>query len=169
MNDIIRVFSIDLPPEEAARFARDAKALESALGVAVPPDRVQVVEPAALADIGLANYLVEGEGAKADAVAIDRSRLEKIRMPILLILPDAIKGPVTLRPAPPLELLGEYPLEEARGSDGAIRARSAEGPVAGPPPRTDDATTDRRASGYVAVAALVVALLIAAIVWLVAI
>ncbi len=169
MHDIIQVFEVDLSPEEARALSADPRALEEALGTAVAADRVHLVDPVVLADIGLAAYLVEGEGARAEAVSVDKTRLDKVRKPVMLLLPGALTEPAALRVAPPLTHLGEYPLLEGRPAEDPIRTSSAEGLIAGTPPRADDPATDRRASGYVALIAVAVALVVALIVWLVAI
>ena len=61
--ETIHVFAADLSMPEAEELAEDGAALTRALGgVDVEADRVMALNSGALGDLGLATYLVEGEG-----------------------------------------------------------------------------------------------------------
>ncbi|MBJ3761377.1 hypothetical protein ILP92_01245 [Maribius pontilimi] len=164
----IQVFRVDLPPDKAAEMANDPAALEAALGVVPDLDKLHLIDPKALADIGLSGYLAEGEGAKAEAVAVDKTRLDMVRTPVLLLLPGATRPDDALVVRDPLVHLGDYPLEEARPADGDLLTPSAEGLIAGTPPRPVKTVNDKRVSGMVAMVALAVAFLVAFVMYLVA-
>lgn len=164
----LRVFRVEGTADDAAALVRDTAALQRAFGADIATDRVQIVEPTALAGIGLSAYLVEGEGVDAAAISPDAARLDAVKGPILLLLPRAVPPGTTLSPQAPLVHLGDYPLASARPGDGPIRTSSAEGLISGAPPQTTDPGTQRRTSGMVALAALAVALLVAFVVWFVA-
>lgn len=167
-TETVHVFTVDLPPEEARALAADGALLSDALGgIEVEPDRAEIVDPEALAEIGMAAYLAEGEGVSAEALDGDRARLDALAGPVLILRPRAVSRTISVRK--PLTLIGSYPLERARPAGEAIRSTSAEPLATGAPPAEDPTgRRDKRASGVVAMVALAVALFVAFIVWLVA-
>jgi len=164
----VQVFRVDLPPEQAAQMLDDPAALETALGVVPARDRIQLIDPSVLAGIGLANYLAEGEGIAPETLAPDKTRLDQVRTPVLLLLPGATPVGQPVTPVAPLTHLGDYPLVATRGAEGRIETDSARGQQAAPPPEEPAAPNEKRQSGMVAMVALAVALLIALIMVIVA-
>ena len=141
----VRLFAVELPPEEAPAFAADPGAVARALGAPdLDPTRVEVFPVSRIAAIGLPAYLAEGHGIPPDALAADRETLAALEGHVVIVAAGAF-GPEArvLQVAPPLSLVGQWqedlpeirfgdlPSESARGSLGAPPApRSA--PRAGP-------------------------------------
>ena len=60
-RDMLLLFALDLPAEAVEFLRGDAGALAQALGLSsLAPHRVEVVDLADLAGVGLATYLTEG-------------------------------------------------------------------------------------------------------------
>ena len=139
------------------------------LGVeAVDTTRAEVFAAEALVGIGVSGYLSEGQGASADALLPDEPMLDALTGPVLLLMPGALRADVrALDVAAPLRHVGSYPLERAAPARAALRTPSAEGLVTGAPPPLDRKKADRKASGYVALAALVfLFVVVAMMVWI---
>lgn len=166
--ETIHVFAVDLPMREAVEFADDGAALTRALGgVNAEPKRVVALDSRTLGDLGLPNYLVEGEGVTEAAIEQDAATLASVNGPIIILRPRAVGE--AFRPQEPLRHLGSYRLDRGTPPGMPLRAASAESAAAGVPPAAPSpATRDRRASGAVAMAALAVALVVAFVVWWVA-
>lgn len=111
---VIRVFAIDLPADRLAAFrSTDAMGdwpLGEALGVgALDDDYVEILKIADLGDFGLADYLMQGLGAREDEIESDRQMLAGIDGTLLILTSPAFSGlPVTLDPQPPLYWVGTY-------------------------------------------------------------
>ena len=167
--DTLHVFAIDAPMADAQGMALDGAALSAAFGgIEIEPDRADVIDTTQLGELGLSSYLVEGEGADPDTVRQSAGRLDAHRGPTLILRPGAANAP--LDPQAPLTHLGSFQLARAAPPGPAIRTASAEGDATGVPTSAPEpGRNDRRTSGAVATAALVAALLIVVIVWLVAI
>ncbi|TDL81603.1 hypothetical protein E2L08_05680 [Palleronia sediminis] len=165
--DRVFVFALDLAMAEAERIEGDARRLARLFdGAEIDVGKAHVLDPKALAGLGLAAYLAEGEGVEATAAGRDRSRLDAVQRPVLILRPGAGRGRVTV--GTPASLIGSYPLETALGDTGPVRSTSAETPdaTAAPPPAAPrDGASSRRAGGIVAMIALGVALLITFLVW----
>lgn len=165
--ETIHVFAVDLPMPEAVELAGDREALSRALGVDAEPGRAAAFDSRALGDLGLSNYLVEGEGVAAESLESDAAMLAKVKGPIIILRPRAIAEPFS--PKAPLRHLGSYRLDRGTPPSMPLRAASAEGSASGVPPAAPTpGTRDRRASGTVAMAALAVALVVTFLVWWVA-
>ena len=166
--ETIHVFAGDLTMPEATALVEDGAALSRALGdVDVEPGRAAALDTRALGDLGLANYLNEGEGVGSESLQPDATKLSAVKGPIIILRPRAVAKP--LRPQEPLRHLGSYRLDRGTPAGMPLRAASAEGSASGVPPTAPSRETrDRRASGTVAIAAIVVALLVAFLVWWVA-
>ncbi|PZX19556.1 hypothetical protein LX81_00012 [Palleronia aestuarii] len=170
-HDHLHVLRIDLSPADAREMLAERDPVRASLtGPEVDLDRVELVDPADLAGIGLSGYLIEGQGADPEAVRAEAATLDAVRDPVLILLPHAFAEPVeTLYPKAPLSNLGRFPLVAPNTSEGPLRPPSADAPAADtPPPRAEDPASSRRAGGYVAMVALAVALFVAFVVWLVA-
>lgn len=163
---------LDLPPNPQADL----------LGVDyVDEDFVEIFDLANLAGLGLAEYLITGNGIPEAQVVPDRARLDALQGHVLILFEAAISDwPVTLNPDPRLTLIGSYaeetppvqfeplPDADAKGSLGAaIAAPDAQQPgVADPlpapqfdtaePPPPAQKYSNARMSGMVATFALLV-------------
>ena len=166
--ETIHVFAADLSMPEAEELAEDGAALTRALGgVDVEADRVMALNSGALGDLGLATYLVEGEGVTKASLQPDADKLAKVKGPVIILRPRAVSQPI--RPQEPLQHLGSYRLDLGTPPTLPLRAASAEGSASGvPPAAAPPGSRERRAGGAVAMAILAVALLAALAVWWVA-
>ncbi len=136
----VRLFAVDLSPEEASAFASDPDAVARALGAPdLDPTRVEVFPVSRIAAIGLPAYLSEGHGIPPAALAADSKTLAALDGHVVLVAAGAFgPGARVLAVAPPLRLVGAWeedmpavrfgdlPSESARGTLGA--------PAAPPPP-----------------------------------
>lgn len=123
---IIRVFDLDMPPEQA-RFLREPGALAQVLGVdEINLDHVEIFPLRDLEDLGLVGYLNEGCGVAADQLAPDRERLMSLSGHVLLIRSRAFDGvEVRLTPATPLTLIGTYSEYLTQKTGSPIQTKSA--------------------------------------------
>jgi hypothetical protein len=109
---VIRLFAIDLPPEDITAFAEpsDDWPLKAALGARVlDPDYVEAFEVKDVAEIGLTNYLIQGGGINEAAIAQDRLRLDALRGPLVVITSGAFGGQAqVIDPHAPLRWVGTW-------------------------------------------------------------
>ncbi|QYK41396.1 MAG: hypothetical protein KF887_18850 [Paracoccaceae bacterium] len=171
---VLRVFALALPMSDIRRLTEDVRAvhdraawLAGLLGVAtLDPARVEVFDAADTAEMGLAGYLAEAHAIPGDALRDDRTRLDGLRGPVLILLPGAVGGPATLTPDPRLTLIGAW-LEE-----GAPPVRFEPLPAGGAkgvivPPATRSPRSDARMGGMLAMLALAVMFaLTALVIWI---
>lgn len=104
----VRVFKADLTREEMQ--GDKASLIQKLLGDPdLDPAYVEIFDVADLSDIGLAGYLTEGMGVPDTALAADRTRLQALQGPVLVLLSKALHGrAVTLTLDPRLALIGTY-------------------------------------------------------------
>lgn len=158
----VHVLSLDIDPAEAATLPQDSERLAAIFDDAtVDPSRLVIVDTATLSELGLSNYLAEGEGVDAAALSGDKARLDAIRRPVMVVLPRAGAGEATV--TAPARHEGSYPLE---GMDrgGAMPMKAGKGLLTGTPPEPEPGPSPARQSGMVAIAALVAAFMITLIV-----
>ena len=107
---VLRVFTLNLPAAEVAQLPDKADLLAALLGVEVlDAAGVEVFDLADLAGLGLAAYLVEGNGAAEAQIAADRDRLDALTGAVLILHSAAFEGRATrLHPDPRLRLIGTY-------------------------------------------------------------
>lgn len=126
---IVRLFAVDLPPEEARAFAADPHAVARALGAPdLDPARIEIFPVARVAAIGLPAYLAEGHGIPPAMLAPDASRLEALDGHVAIVAAGAF-GPEaqTLAVAPPLRLVGQWREDLPPISFGTLPSESAKG------------------------------------------
>lgn len=104
----VRVFTAALTPEAMQRDK--ASLVLKLLGDPdLDPAYVELFDVADLSDIGLAGYLSEGLGVPDTALEADRTLLQGLKGPVLVLLSKALHGrAVTLNPDPRLNLIGTY-------------------------------------------------------------
>lgn len=136
----IRLFHLDLPAERIAGFARpDPQSgewpLREALGAShLDPEGVEVFPISDLDGMGLADYLIEGQGIPAGQVAADRARLNALAGHIVLVSTRALGGAAqVLTPRAPLRWIGTYSEEFQPASMTPLRSTAAGGEVGAPP------------------------------------
>lgn len=163
----LRVFALDMTAAEVqALRAEGPSGLAAFLGVgAVDPGHVEIFDVADLGAVGLAGYLIEGNGLAEAQIAADRGLLEDQRGFVLIVFSGAFRGvATTLRPSARLALIGSYAESVDPVHFAPLPFEDADGMMAaGGTPMMSNA----RVSGMVAAAALVVLFaLTALLVWL---
>lgn len=138
---LIRLFALDLPPEEIAAFAAPGPQgrwpLRDSLGASdLDQDHVECFDIADLEELGLGGYMTEGLGIAADEIARDGARLANLSGPVVIVFSAAFAGIAqTLTPRAPLRWIGTYredsapvrfqPLPDASARGNLAPARSA--------------------------------------------
>ncbi|MEO3414451.1 hypothetical protein AAFO92_07340 [Roseovarius sp. CAU 1744] len=172
---IIRLFSVDLPPEQISAFAEKPLGeenddtpwpLKEALGAQyLDLDFIELFPITNLTGLGLPGYMVEGLGIAEEDIAEDHARLSSLKGHILIVVSSAFGGfAQTLSPRAPLRWIGTYTEETAPVQFQPLPSETARGNVnTDTKPRPSNAAM----SGRVAMAALLVlALLVVVLVWI---
>ena len=168
---LVRLFAVDLPPEDMARF-REANAsgwplLEALGATTLDMDHVELFDVADLEELGLTGYMREGLGITETQVAEDAARLSNLKGWVLMVRSSAFdRVAQTLAPKPPLHWIGTYAEEGMNVQFAPLPDASAKGtgaPIEMPP-------VERPRSPYLTVllallALPVVALILGAIFW----
>jgi hypothetical protein len=170
-QEVLRVFALDLPPEQAREMAeRPANGgvngggdpLAAALGVdRLDRARVEIFPAGDLAGVGLSGYLAEGLGVAPGELEGARAALDAETGHLVIVPSQAFGGrAATLDPKPPLRPLGAFRLEQPAPPAAPDPAPRDPAPV--PPPDAGAAprTPPRRLPRLL----LLVALLVAAVV-----
>lgn len=115
---MIRLFALSMTEDEAKPLRADPNApdparserLAALLGVKdLDPDGVEVFAVADLEDLGLAGYMIEGNGVDARDIDPDRAKLAALDGWVMVVYSKAFAGEeATLRPAPQLTLIATY-------------------------------------------------------------
>lgn len=162
---VVRVFALDVPPEQI-RFLRDEPAaIADMLGLAeIDPDHVDLIKLSDLDEYGLGGYLTEGCDVEEDDFKPLADRLKTLKGHVLVVLSRAFSGnAMTLAPKPGLRLVasfGQAPTDwNTRETLNIKSAKPATGPRT--PPR--QARADARRIGGTIFAVFMVA--IALILW----
>lgn len=138
----------DVVPEESALFQQ-----RKLLGAAkLDEDFTEVFKVADLDELGLAGYMIEGNGVLREQIEPDRTKLAALDGWVMVVYSAAFEGQaMTLDPAPELTLIATY---EEPGvdwtSDVALTAKSASKPAVKQKP------SDAAMMGRVATIALLV-------------
>lgn len=163
----LRVFALDMgAPEVQALRAEGPVGLAAFLGVAeVDPGHVEIFDVADLGAVGLAGYLIEGNGLAEAQIAADRGLLEEQRGFVLILYSGAFRGmATTLRPSPRLSLIGAYAEKVDPVHFAPLPFEDADGMMAG---GSAPMMSNARVSGMVAAAALILLFLFAGLfVWM---
>ena len=140
----VRLFAVDLPPDEARAFAADPGAMARALGMPdLDADRVDVFPVSRIAALGLPAFLAEGNGIPPSELEKDAAALEALDGHVAIVGSGAF-GPAARRltVAAPLRLVGAWsedipPIRfdtlPSEGAKGVIGGRAVPPPPA--PPR----------------------------------
>ncbi len=133
---LIRLFALDLPPEQA-EFLREPGAVAQMLGVsALDHDQIDVIRIVDLEELGLVGYLTTGLGVPADQIDPERAVLDGLRGHVLAIRSKAFAGQaMTLRPDPGLRLIATFREPGADWGAQPLTASSAQPFSAKPSPR----------------------------------
>lgn len=143
---VIRVFSLDMPLAEARKLVEGRgnghPGLPNLLGISgLDRSKIELLDPADLRGVGLANYLIDGLGADADEVSADGARLAGLKGTVLILFSGAFSGRGRmLEPREPVVAIGSYreagsvppvtqaPVAGARGLAGASQGGKAAEP-----------------------------------------
>ncbi len=119
----IRVFTLELPPSDVTSL-QDPKGDAPSTGAAVAhllgldwldEDFIEIFDIDDLETLGLAGYLVQGNGVSKDDIAPDVSRLSALTGPVLIVYSGAFGDePAVLKPARALEYVGLYQEERSK-------------------------------------------------------
>lgn len=159
----VRVFTAGLTPDD---LRRDKAALaESLLGDPhLDPAFIEIFDLADLSGVGFSAYLTEGLGVPESALALDRSRLDALAGPVLILLSKALHGrEVTLTPDPRLTLVGTYAEERPPVHFEPLPTAAAEGHLA--PQLPPDHTRQRPTAAFLLLG-LALVLVAATALWL---
>lgn len=162
-RDKIRVFAMDPPdPGTPAMTLAEAAALLNCPDL--DTERLDWIALSDLAPLGLALYLVEGQGAEAAQVEPETARLDGLKGHVLVVPSAAVRGdPALLRPDARLTLVGTFDVDRPAVRFEALPAGGAKGVIGS----TAKGGSDRRAMGIVAMAALAAMLgFMAVMVWI---
>lgn len=166
-RNVLRVFALDISGDEASRL-RDApdrdRALGALLGVErIDPDRVEILNADDLAGVGLAGYLVDGQGAAEAQIAADRSRLDAVHGYLMIVRPGAFgAAATTLHPIAAARLVGNYSEDVPVVRFEPLPDAGAKETVSAPPPVTPAKLPGGMGKGvYIAMAMVAVVILLA--------
>ncbi|TDK43769.1 hypothetical protein [Antarcticimicrobium luteum] len=161
----IRVFALDMRPEQA-EFLREPGAADQVLGLAgLDPAQIDVIRIADLEGLGLTGYLTEGCGLTEEQILPDRALLEGLEGYVLVLRSRAFQGAAAvLAPDPEVRLIASYDEPDTDWRAEPVRSASAE-PYSAPrsAPRAARARARRIGGGLFAVVMILIALLIWAV------
>lgn len=163
-SGVVRIFALNMPPEQARFLQQENTAVADVLGVSqIDPDYTEVFALSDLEELGLDGYLVEGCGIPAETIAADQHRLKTLSGWVLVVFSRAFGGEETnLTPAKGVELVSTYsetqtdwtsaaPIETQSALPGTGAARM--------PPRQARATARRIGGTIFAVFMVIIALI----------
>jgi hypothetical protein len=103
----VRVFTLAVLLDDLHRLRADPAAIAAMLGTPeINPHYIDVFDVNDIAAIGLAQYLIDGNGVAEPQITADKPTLDAIRGPVLILTSGAASG--TLTPSPQLTLIGTY-------------------------------------------------------------
>jgi hypothetical protein len=107
---LVRLFAVDLAPQEAQALKEQPDALPALLGIsALDADHWELFDLADLSGLGLESYLAEGHGIAEDDLAPMRWQLDALEGPVFILRSAAIAArPATLTPRPPLRWIATF-------------------------------------------------------------
>lgn len=126
---LVRLFQIDLPPDEIESFSGDLHNLQLALGAKwLDAEYVEVFSASDLKGLGLAGYMTEGLGIAAADLTSEKARLDALQGHMLVVLSKAFDGvEQVLTPKAPLRWVGTYAEEAANITFEPLPDESAKG------------------------------------------
>lgn len=164
----IRVFSLSMDREAAETLKGNSAALEQVFQTEIDIEYVEVFDLADLGDMSFVDYLVEGPGIEASALAAERVTLDALEGWVMVVYSGAFEdtaGPIT--PDPALRLLGTYPQQGIDWSEGMDLSAASAKPYQGDAGVPEKKRSDAAIAGRVATAALLVLFaLVGLMVWI---
>jgi hypothetical protein len=170
-SGIVRLFTVDLPPEEIAKFTtRNGRwPLAEALGAdALDPEYIDVFDVSDLQGLGLSTYLTDGHGIPAGQLDPMRARLEALQGTVMVITSRAFSGQAqTITPRAPLNLIASFSEDRAPVSFDPLPDAGAKGAPPPPPEPARKPVSDAAMSGRIAtIVLLVLFVLVAIMIWI---
>lgn len=146
---VARLFRLDMAPEDISHLQDPSQGAPST-GAAVAQllgldwldaDFVEIFAVSDLDELGLAGYLIQGNGVSKQDIALDRSRLEAVTGHVLIVYSSAFQGKsAQLAPTRQLVFLGSYREDRPEIAFAALPSEAAKGVLTGAP---DDAAPIR--------------------------
>ncbi|MFX0546150.1 hypothetical protein ACEWPL_011450 [Roseovarius sp. S1116L3] len=169
---IVRVFAVDIPADQIAAFtARNGRwPLRDALGAdALDADHIEVFDASDLTGVGLPGYLADGHAIPDDQIEPMRAQLMAQEGTLMVITSRAFQGTAqVLTPRAPVRLIATFQEPHDPVTFGALPDASARTPEYEETPERKT-PSDAAMSGRVAmIVLLVLALLVAVMVWIAA-
>ena len=167
-RDVLRLFALDLPEDEAQRFVTQKGyvwPLRDALGAdRLRTDFVDVVRVEDLGEMPLSRYLREAHGVTEESLAGLRDRVDALDGVVIALPAQAFDGMAqTLDVRAPLRWIGTFGEERADPARTPLRSEAALGTTQGSKP------SDAAMSGRIAaIALLVLFVLVGIMVWIAA-
>ena len=159
---IVRVFSLEMPPEKA-RFQAEPGAAAESLGVqALDPAHVEIICLSDLDEIGLSGYLTEGCGVPETEIAPVANRLDTLEGYVMVVFSQAFTTtPIALKPAPDVKPVAAFGTARTDWSATAMSAESAK-PFSAPrrSPREDRAISRRVGARVFTIFWIIIALIV---------
>ncbi|MEB8388225.1 hypothetical protein OO012_13380 [Rhodobacteraceae bacterium KMM 6894] len=170
---IVRLFTVDLPPEDIAKFTtRNGRwPLAEALDAdALDPNYIDVFDVSDLQGLGLTTYLADGHGIPEDQLAAMRPRLEGLHGTIMVVTSRAFSGQAqTITPRAPLDLIASFTEDRAPVSFDPLPDASAKDTPSPASDSTRKPVSDAAMSGRIAtVVLLMLFALVVVMVWIAA-
>ncbi len=152
-----RVFSLSMPVAQARDLRDSLTAQEALLGTdGLNAGGIEVFPLTDIEELGLAGYLREGTDARDQDLKRDAAKLAALDGWVMLVHSLAFGGQgATLTPDPALTLIGAYAQTEPEQRNVDLDAQAAK-PYTGSPNITPPTAPNRRGSGSLVVAVLVV-------------
>ena len=164
---VVRVFALDMRPEQVRFLREEPGAIADALGDGdLDPDHVVILKISDLEEVGLAGYLTEGSGVEAAEVEAAREKLDALYGHVLILHSRAFHDrPAELHPASRLRLVATFGRPATDWSGPPIETESAK-PQARPPSPREARGQSRRIGAIVfAVFVALILLTFAMVLW----
>lgn len=165
---VVRLFRLDMPPEQVRFLREEPAALADKLGVDhIDPAHADIIRIADLEEVGLSGYLVDGIGVDPAEIAPDRARLDAMEGHALVLLSRALGDEgAKINPGSGVDLVATYGQVATDWTAQPMQAESAR-PGSGTriAPRKERARTRRIGGAIFAAVMAIIALVILAVLW----
>lgn len=165
---VVRLFRLDMSPEQVRFLRDDPAALADILGLdQIDPAHADIIRLDDLEELGLSGYLVDGIGVDAAEIASDRARLDAMEGHVLVLLSRALGDSVTrLTPGSGVTLVATYRQVATDWSAKPMQSDSARpGSGTRAAPRKERARSRRIGGAIFAAVMVVLVLIILAVIW----
>lgn len=155
---VVRVFTTDLEPEGNAAITTGNVGRLLGRDLDLDPSKVEVFPARMVESLGLAGYLAEGYGIRAEALAGKAAALDALNGLVILVRSTAFRGkPANLDPNPAIRFIGTFEEEQSTPPGRMSRHEGNEAtPLTKTAPR-ETAVSQAKGSWIIVLAALVIA------------